>query len=45
MCKCPDPKGCDICGSMNRVLENQGAHVCSKCLKEAMYASTQDIKR
>lgn len=40
MCKCLDAVPCDICGSLNRVLENQGVHVCSKCLKEAMYAKT-----
>ena len=40
MCRCPEPVPCEICGSFKRVLENQGVHVCSNCLKEAMYEAS-----
>lgn len=32
MCDCPEPKPCDVCGSLDKVYEYQAVHLCENCL-------------
>lgn len=32
MCNCPEPIECEVCGSLERVVEWQSARICESCL-------------
>jgi len=36
MCNCPEPIECEVCGSMERVIEYQGCRVCENCVDAGM---------